>query len=131
MTPEQLTEIEARAHAATPLADTGHSQMCSYAECSAVWVRAAWLSQARAASVADVLALVAEVRQYRGLYDSAVGGRGDFRNAYRRERYSLSRAHTIIRKLLASATPHPVEHPTMAEAWAEARLYLGEYGDDQ
>ena len=28
---------------------------------------------------------------------------------------------------LASAAPYPIEHPTMAAAWAEARLYLDEY----
>lgn len=35
------------------------------------------------------------------------------------------RAEDMIRTLLASAVPHPVEHPTMTKAWAAAREFLG------
>jgi hypothetical protein len=47
-----------------------------------------------------------------------------------RLRSVIDRSSGIIRTLLASARPRPIEHPTMAAAWAEARIYLGDAGDE-
>lgn len=40
-------------------------------------------------------------------------------------RVQVRQAAKIIRKLLASAQPHPISHPFMYKAWMEAREALG------
>jgi hypothetical protein len=42
------------------------------------------------------------------------------------EREAYAAAEREIRNLLASAHPHPNEHPTMTAAWKRARAFLGE-----
>lgn len=41
----------------------------------------------------------------------------------------IAELETAVRDLLASAHPHPVEHPTMTAAWARARAALGAKAD--
>lgn len=52
---------------------------------------------------------------------------GDAYDAWSRLRTRLALAEAQIRKLLASAVPHPVEHPTMTAAWREAEAFLAAY----
>jgi len=78
ITDDAIAAAEACIHAATPAEDTGHSQACDCPDCGAAWAHGALLVTARhwlAATHAP--ALLAEVRQLRGLSDSEGIDAGD------------------------------------------------------
>lgn len=72
-----------------------------------------------AAARTNVPALVAEVRKWQKATEEEAEARGKAEGAY-------MSAVAEIRNLLASAHPHPKEHPTMTAAWKRARAFLGD-----
>lgn len=67
MTPTRLAEIRARLEKATPLEDTGHSQLCSCTKCGACWERAAAFQAYAPQSLSDIADLLEEVGRLKSL----------------------------------------------------------------
>jgi hypothetical protein len=93
---------------------------------------AAFVAHARA----DVPALLAEVERLTAERDAARTQRDEAVQALRvasndanAAEAEVERLRGVIRTMIASAVPHPIEHPTMTQAWADARAVLGEDGE--
>lgn len=112
MTPAEVRDARERAEAATPGPCRTCCSVCSPSSCadcgSCVCYGLAGNDELSGTIVyvrSDLAAARADVLTLCDAYDATLD---------------------IIRTLLASAHPHPVEHPTMTAAWAKAREFLGE-----
>lgn len=77
------------------------------------------MDAAEAALLSAVKALVEERDALRGVVAA-----GTYPKALAAERARAERLGEALREVLASAVPHPVEHPTMFRAWERARAAL-------